>query len=200
MLSALLFLSAEALPKNCPSTGSWLGAASAYMTIKFTQSCSDVEQEISARGSMENGWHDPHNGGTYSVTSGANSNDIKLQRITGGGQYTDKMAFVFQNDGSGCQVFACSHSQSTSYYDYSTNFCNLWDLFCDSSDCNGSICCKPIKYDLTGYQVINGPTCNTSTNCPATSARGSTCLKTSALEESPISPSLERILKKLKAQ
>jgi len=164
LAASLLFLNAEA----CPGSGAWFGHAKCQFTVKFVQPCSDVEAEIAARGEHQNGWFDPHNGGTYSILNQQTSS-IELQRVTGGGSYTDKMTFDFQADGSGCQVNACSESQVTSLYDSGTNFCNLWDLFCNSDNCNAStgICCKPILHDLQDYTVTTGPSCNTSSNCPS---------------------------------
>ena len=76
---------------------------------------------------MENGWLDPHNGGTYSIIEqGAKS--LKGRRVTGDGKYTDLYDFTFEANPSGCFVTSCSESQVTSVLDFSTNFCNLHNL------------------------------------------------------------------------
>jgi len=190
-----LFINAAAgKPGSCPGSGAWFGHAYSYFTVKFETSCDNVEAEILARGSMQNSWHDPHNGGTYSVLDN-NGGTIELKRVTGNKQYTDKQTFAFQSDGDTCQAVACSESQGSSLVDYGTNFCDLYNLFCNSTDCNGGICCKPITAngDFMNYQITTGPTCNTGNSCPTNYE--STCLKTSSMLEAPkISPSLERIL------
>ena len=56
-----------------------------------------------ARANGENGWVDPHNGGSYSFTS-TTSTDIAGTRTTGDSKYTDKYDFHFEADGSGCKV------------------------------------------------------------------------------------------------
>merc|ERR1712207_32271 len=63
----------------------------AEMTVDFTNSCSDVMAEISARaGSAANGgtWVDPHNKGHYSVLA-TEGNLIKVQRYTARYKYKD---------------------------------------------------------------------------------------------------------------
>jgi hypothetical protein len=119
--------------------------AKAEVTVDFAVPCANVATEIMARVSGEGGWTDPHNGGSYSCigscpTSG--TSPFTLQRVTGrtdrGGPYTDKMDFHFTSVASGhtsgCQMTACSESQSNSYLDFSTNYCNLRNLYCGPSD------------------------------------------------------------------
>jgi hypothetical protein len=89
--------------------------------------------EMNGRAAGTNGWVDPHNGGTYSLTT-TSSNDIEGQRTTGDKKYTDKFDFNFKTVGDGCEVTACSESQVTSVLDYSTNYCNLHSLYCNSAE------------------------------------------------------------------
>ena len=49
----------------------------------------------------------------------------------------------------GCTLYGCSESQVTSYYDYSTNYCNLKDLYCNSADG-----CQIANSDLEYDEVI----------------------------------------------
>ena len=59
-----------------------------------------------------------------------------LNRTTAGaGSYTDRLELKFAVAGSGCQLDACSESQVTSYADFSTNYCNLHDLYCGAAEC-----------------------------------------------------------------
>lgn len=57
---------------------------------------------------------------------------IRGRRLTGDGKYTDKVELTLTDgssaSGAMCHVNACSESQSNSFTDYSTNFCNLFDL------------------------------------------------------------------------
>jgi lipocalin len=102
--------------------------------VTFQNSCSDVSSEMVSRASGENGWTDPHNGGVYSFTSSSPS-DITGTRTTGDGKYTDKYDFHFEEtSASTCTVSACSESQVMSVLDYSTNYCNLHSLYCNSSE------------------------------------------------------------------
>ena len=49
--------------------------------------------------------------------------------------YTDNLLFTFAPSGTGCKVGACSESQGASMLDYSTNYCNLHDLYCADASC-----------------------------------------------------------------
>merc|ERR1712157_416063 len=87
----------------------------------------------------QNGWVDPHNGGIYSVLS-SEAGVITTQRTTnpstsvGGQVYTDKQTFVLTDVGASCEIKACSESQGTSVGDFSTNYCDLRNLYCGSAD------------------------------------------------------------------
>ena len=67
------------------------------------------------------------------VTS-SSASGLVGSRTTKNGQYTDKFGFSFSTVGAGCQVKGCSQSQVTSIADFSTNYCNLHDLYCGSQD------------------------------------------------------------------
>jgi len=132
---------------SCPGSGS-LVHASMKVTATAAASCSDVQAEITARASGSGGWTDPHNGGIYSVLS--TDGGINTQRTTnpatsvGGQVYTDKQIFVLSDADGGCQIKACSESQGTSVGDFSTNYCDIRNLFCGSADG-----CKPVQHDFT---------------------------------------------------
>lgn len=67
-----------------------------------------------------------------------------LTRLTGDGQFTDKMTFTFADTSAGgCQVAACSDSQVNSLFDDSTNYCNLRNLYCGTADG-----CNPVTKDI----------------------------------------------------
>merc|ERR1712150_235137 len=76
---------------------------------------------------------------------GREVNEMRLQRRTGNGKYTDKLTFTFDKTSLGkCKIQGCSESQVTSVADFSTNYCNLRMMYCGSADS-----CKPVTKDLT---------------------------------------------------
>eukprot|EP00545_Synedropsis_sp_CCMP1620_P012707 CAMPEP_0119029422 /NCGR_PEP_ID=MMETSP1176-20130426/40511_1 /TAXON_ID=265551 /ORGANISM="Synedropsis recta cf, Strain CCMP1620" /LENGTH=155 /DNA_ID=CAMNT_0006985763 /DNA_START=1148 /DNA_END=1615 /DNA_ORIENTATION=- len=116
----------------CPDTPARVHA-SCEMTVTFDQSCEKVKNEVEARANSSN-WVDPHNKGTYTLEI-ASGTRVAISRLSGDGLYTDKMALEFADtDSNGCIVSACSASQVTSVLDFSTNFCNLYNLYCNSED------------------------------------------------------------------
>jgi hypothetical protein len=122
------------------------------MQVDFTNSCAEVAGEIEARAgaaTADVNWQDPHNGGTYRLLN-SNANDIETSRTTRNRVFTDKQTFSLQANGSGCTMYACSESQGTSANDGGTNLCDMYNLFCNSSETNTKtgISCKPIKTNL----------------------------------------------------
>ena len=79
----------------------------------------------------------------------------KLKRRIIREKYNDKIALTFLNHNSntfdnnigddihstvnhhnrGCNIEACSESQSNSILDHSTNYCNIHDLYCNDKEC-----------------------------------------------------------------
>jgi hypothetical protein len=124
----------------------------AQMQVNFQNSCAEVAGEIEARAGADASdvnWQDPHNGGHYQLIS-SNANDIETSRTTRNGVFTDKQTFALQANGSGCTAYMCSESQGTSANDGGTNLCDMYNLFCNSSEKNTKtgIACKPIKTNL----------------------------------------------------
>lgn len=134
MHASLLF--ALASDYKCPGSSAWIHA-SCKTKVSASASCEDVKAEMVARvnGQYET-WHDPHNNGTYSVTDkDSDGSTLSLKRKTGDGKYTDKITFAFQDAGaSSCDVYGCSESQVTSYLDFSTNYCNMFSLYCGTAE------------------------------------------------------------------
>jgi hypothetical protein len=90
--------------------------------------------------------------GLYDIKEEKENTYIWVTRTTPVKRYVDDIAFEFSTTGSGCQVSSRSRSQSLSYYDYSTNYCNMWN---------------PIKY--TGsFQGLVVSDCKFPTDDPAT--------------------------------
>jgi len=124
---------------TCPGSRSFIHA-SMKVTATASATCANVKAEIKARASAESGWKDPHNNGVYSVLDSDSNNTIHTQRTTnpatsvGGQIYTDRQTFVLIDVGTSCQIKACSESQGTSVGDFSTNYCDLRNLYCGSAD------------------------------------------------------------------
>jgi len=61
--------------------------------------------------------------------------------------------------GEGCMVYACSASQGPSATDGGTNFCDMHDLYCNSSDN-----CEWVKYDLDYNEMKKSANIGSRTN------------------------------------
>lgn len=146
---ALMVLAVPAVAMKCPGSPAFMHA-SCQVTVSFLASCDTVRAEVAARIAGENGWLDPHNRGNYSLVSEA-SGVLEASRLTGDGKFTDRMTLTFEATGSGCSLEACSESQGTSLLDFSTNYCNLHDLYCGASDG-----CPIARQDLSGYSETVG--------------------------------------------
>jgi len=149
---------AAAFPTNgCPGSGAWLPHAKTQVDATVKGSCADVQAEIEARTSGQNGWVDPHNGGIYSTLSSSTLSSGGVQVATkrtanpkhsvGGKVYTDKQIFTLTTNGDSCHVEACSESQGASLQDFSTNYCDIRNLYCGSADG-----CKTVKHDFQSSQ------------------------------------------------
>lgn len=142
-----------ALPANtlaCPGSSS-KSHQSCEMAVTFADSCHEVRSEVFDRLQGSEGWTDPHDHGmynkTYPIVAGG---PITGSRVTVEGKYTDLFDFTFSDFGSGCKVTACSESQFFALTDYSTNYCNLHNLYCSSEDG-----CRVLNYDLHYTEVMN---------------------------------------------
>ena len=137
---------------TCPGSAAYVHA-SARVQVQANVACDEVQAEMLSRvHSQHTGvWHDPHNNGTYSITSESltsASDTLAFSRLTGDRKYTDKMIFSFANSEDGkCEMLACSESQVTSILDFGTNYCNLRMLYCGSADG-----CKPVTHDFTSVE------------------------------------------------
>ena len=73
--------------------------------------------------------------GTYEVYDATEEETLWVTRTTPTKKYVDDIYFNFLPPNTedfnvkGCTVEAKSRSRSLSYYDYSTNFCNMWNVF-----------------------------------------------------------------------
>jgi len=126
---------------QCPGSDSFVHAGVKVTTTAST-TCDLVKTEMTSRINGADGWKDPHNGGIYSILS-QNAAELKTQRTTnpakavGGKVYVDKQVFSFTDNSDGtCKIEACSESQSTSVKDFSTNYCDIHNLYCNDKVCN----------------------------------------------------------------
>ena len=97
------------------------------LKASFAQSCADlyssVEQAISS---------DADGGpskGLYAIKETGSNEYIWATRTTPVKHYQDNIVFQFSGTGTACQIDARSQSESLSYYDYDTNYCNMWNIF-----------------------------------------------------------------------
>mmetsp|Transcript_10166 Transcript_10166/g.15323 ORF Transcript_10166/g.15323 Transcript_10166/m.15323 type:complete len:198 (-) Transcript_10166:99-692(-) len=142
---------------TCPGSPSWQHAKCSMMVSFPSHTCAQVREEITLR-LTETSFIDPHNNGTYKLTSTTDDGSdggnevVTGERLTGDGKYTDKFVFTFteslSSSSSGCQVTACSESQVFSILDFSTNYCNLRNLYCNGSK-DG---CVTQQYDFLDYE------------------------------------------------
>ena len=131
---AASFVTLAAADYSCPG-GTWLTHAGLRMTSTANSDCDTVKAEMLARVNGENGWYDQHNRGTY--TQQSYGGDLSFSRLTGDGKYTDKMNFVFTDQGGKCKIEGCSEAQVFSIADFSTNYCEQKLLYCGSDEgCN----------------------------------------------------------------
>ncbi|CAL1157890.1 unnamed protein product [Cladocopium goreaui] len=143
---ALLALLHSAVSMRCPGSAAWVHA-SMEVEVLARAPCRQVVDELRARLDPKNKWRDPHNGGTYAML--ADDEDVlEISRLTGNKQYTDKMTFTFNGSGATCSIYGCSESQVFSILDFSTNYCNLRNLYCGSEEG-----CKPVRYDFSTEEV-----------------------------------------------
>ena len=104
--------------------------ADCHVTAQFDGvACEDlyktVDNEIRSWGTDE---ASPSQG-VYNLKEENENDYIWSTRLTKNKKYTDDQLFEFQPSNGGCSVVGRSRSQSMSYYDYSVNFCNLWNVY-----------------------------------------------------------------------
>lgn len=114
----------------CPDSPASVHAKCKMKIVFNATPCDMVKSEIISRISGEMQWVDPHNGGTYNLSSNEEAK-LKGSRRTGDNKYTDLFEMEFTDEGANCVVEACSASQVTSVLDFSTNYCNLHSLYCN---------------------------------------------------------------------
>ena len=134
---------------QCPRTPAPIHAQ-CQMEVLANAPCAQVYNEVLLRINGARGWTDPHNNGTYSVLSTA-PDAISGQRLTGKApHYKDLFDFTFTDadNGKRCALTACSVAQTTSVVDFSTNYCNLHNLYCGSRSR-----CTPVDHDFDSAET-----------------------------------------------
>ena len=115
------------------------------MTVKFETNCLTVFNKM--KDAAEE-WHpEPKAGGIYALWDSVEEEQIWVTRTTPTKHYVDDVIFdYFGNpadfETSGCTVQAKSRSQTMSYYDYDTNYCNMWNVL---SVVDGEAALKGVK-------------------------------------------------------
>ena len=144
--------------------------AKCSLRIEFEQPCAEVQAEVVARLRGGQGWRCPKtHPGQYTLIS-ASAGAVRGSRETGPGStppgpgksYTDSFGFTFAEralGGAGCTVHACSESQGPSGCDYSTNYCNVRNLYCNSAEG-----CRVLRHELTSKEQF-GASCYHAPKC-----------------------------------
>jgi len=125
---------------SCPGHGGTFHAR-CEMVVHFQDSCARVSKEVTSRikGVDSGKWEDPHNNGTYALTS-ATATKIEGSRNSSDDKYMDLWDMELEpTEENGCKVTACSESQRLQLYslhDESISYCNLHNLYCgDEESC-----------------------------------------------------------------
>ncbi|TNV71882.1 hypothetical protein FGO68_gene14675 [Halteria grandinella] len=89
------------------------------------QDCSKIYADMQAVLSQ---WKEGDPGkGIYAIKETSEERYFWVTRTTPVKKYVDDIAFEFAQACDGCTIKARSRSQTLSYYDYSTNYCNMWN-------------------------------------------------------------------------
>ena len=125
LMSALLVAGALADISQFPTFDSFHANCAIEVTYSG-KSCSSVYASMKNVLTQYQGG-DPGKG-IYQFISQKDSTYFWMTRTTPVKKYVDDIAFEFVGTATGdCIVKSRSRSQSLSYYDYSTNFCNMWN-------------------------------------------------------------------------
>jgi len=96
------------------------------MQTTISASCSDVYAALNK--TVQNPSWDPASG-AYAVKQEVTDSSLWVTRTTPTKHYVDDIEFIFTAKGATCDVAAKSRSETLSYYDYDTNFCNMYNVF-----------------------------------------------------------------------
>ena len=103
------------------------------MTYEFKEaSCLDVFNIMKEK-TLD--WDpEPKNGGIYNIWRSTEIEELWVTRTTPKKHYVDDIKWDYFGEEAnfqapGCKVEGKSRSRSLSYYDYDTNYCNMWNVF-----------------------------------------------------------------------
>jgi len=99
--------------------------ANCAMQTTVSAKCSDVKAAFDK--TVASPTWDPA-GGLYAVKQ-QTANSLWVTRTTPTKHYVDDIEFLLTDQGSVCNISAKSRSETMSYYDYDTNFCNMYNVF-----------------------------------------------------------------------
>ena len=85
-------------------------------------------------------------GGDYAIVQESAGSSVWVTRTTPVKHYVDDIIFEVSGTGATCNVVAKSQSQSLSYYDYDTNYCNMYNVFRNSGLTFGAITPSECKW------------------------------------------------------
>ena len=76
---------------------------------------------------------EPERGGVYTLWDAVEVEYLWATRTTPVKKYVDDIRWDFFGDSEnfnakGCKITSKSRSRTLSYYDYSTNYCNMWNV------------------------------------------------------------------------
>ena len=124
-IAATLAAAVNASASNFPKFDSF--HANCGMDVFFATPCDALygEIDLTIRSWTEGGPSD----GLYAVYEESAGDYVWSTRTTPVKHYVDDQIFELTASSAGCAVSAKSRSQSLSQYDYSTNYCNMWNVF-----------------------------------------------------------------------
>ena len=100
--------------------------ANCAMKVEYTQqTCATTYALFSY--TLGNLHPEPNAGGFYAVKEQSEMDYIWTTRTTPVHEYVDDVIFEFADTKTGCEVKSRSKSQTMSYYDYETNYCNMYN-------------------------------------------------------------------------
>ena len=124
LVVATLALSASAAITDFPAFDSF--HANCAMDVTYTgKKCSVIYSEM--KSTLDNYKAGDAGKGVYEYVESAQDTYFWMTRTTPVHKYVDDILFELTETDAGCGVKAKSRSRSLSYYDYSTNYCNMWN-------------------------------------------------------------------------
>jgi len=100
--------------------------ANCAMQTTIAASCADTYAALGKTVASPS-WDPAH--GVYEVHYHVQDKIIWVTRTTPTKHYVDDIEFLLSANGTSCNISAKSRSETMSYYDYDTNFCNMYNVF-----------------------------------------------------------------------